>query len=282
MVAEVLDFFFLGMLFRAVAKDYHRTDHLPTGIMNWSRRILDWRFTAVLSDEQGMVGELHDGFSGKNLLHRALSRLSGVFIDDSKYRFKIQPNCLFLTPAGNALRNWVHKFDFAIPVRGYDPIAHRDERGMELFVVLPDLFFVSLKPIHIGYNPLDGLYPATGPIYNLPTLRDPFLSAILSNDKIFLVKDRALLDNHGPSFAQIGPKGMINETLKTHHRIVEQCLRLVAGDLATPVADILHSPVLVEVASINHARDVGHQSRMLALALTQQGLLLSRLHHESV
>ncbi len=75
---------------------------------------------------------------------------------------------------------------------------------------------------------------------------------------------------------------MINETLKTHYRIVEQCLRLVAGDLATPVADILHSPVLVEVASINHARDVGHQSRMLALALTQQGLLFSRLHHKSV
>ena len=104
--------------------------------MNRRAAIIDGVFHAVPGNEQRMIGEPHHRPHANHLGDRMLDHLTGVLVDNLKYRRDVLPQGLGFRPPGERFRHRVQKRHPALAVSRNDGIANTEQGDFEPFALL--------------------------------------------------------------------------------------------------------------------------------------------------
>ena len=114
-----------------IAEDEDDSVQLAIIAVNGRAAVVDRGLLAVSGDEDRVVAKANDRSCASHLFNRALDRLPGVLVDDSKYFGQRVSLGLCKGPSGKSLGNGIHAGDAALCVGDNDGVsdALQDARG---------------------------------------------------------------------------------------------------------------------------------------------------------
>ena len=116
---------------RNIAKDKNYPEERAVGVADGGGAIVDGNLTAVVGEQNGMVGQTRDGAQAHHFLDGILNNGARIFIDDAEHPRKRDAETGLARPTRELLRHRIHEGNAAFPVRYEDGVADACERGLE-------------------------------------------------------------------------------------------------------------------------------------------------------
>ncbi len=124
-----------GLALTEIAEDQHHAGNSAVRLANGCPAVVDGDLLAVLGDQHRVVSQADHPSLSQDLLHGALDRLAGLFVDDPEDRLQGLPDGIAAGPAGQTLGLAIEEGNATLQIRADHRIADAGEGNGKKFLL---------------------------------------------------------------------------------------------------------------------------------------------------